>query len=356
MSDPLQEQLLGHLLGALDPAEEEQVAARLRTDPEVRRESARVGAWLEPLEPGRCVFEPPAGLAERTCRAVALQVESRAADDADHASGPTFGRYPARAGPTKRGCPGRRPMSPAAAPPDAAGRFRWVDLAAVAGFFAAASLLLMPAIQSSRFNAQLIACQDNLRQVGVGMIQYSQHHHGYFPYIPPRGRLAVAGIYAPILFRDGLVTDSRRFVCPGSPLAGRTGFRISSFDELQTVSQDKLDGLVRWMGGSYGWPLGHMRDGVYQGTKNLGRSCFALVADVPGSDPSNGRQSPNHGGRGENVLFECGAVRFVTSPQPFPQADDIFANDLGLVAPGLQVNDSVIGPSAARLSSMPIAQ
>jgi len=331
MSDPLQEQLLGHLLGALDPAEEEQVAARLLTDPEVRRELARVGAWLEPLEAGRCVFEPPVGLAERTCRAVVLQVES-----------PAVVR--------------RRPMSPVAAPPGAPGRFHWVDVAAAAGFFAAASLLLMPAIQSSRFNAQLIACQDNLRQIGVGMVQYSQHHNGYFPCIPLRGRLAAAGIYAPILVRDGLVTDSRRFVCPGSPLAGRTGSRIPSFDELQTASQDKLDGLVRWMGGSYGYHLGHVRDGVYQRTKNLGRSDFALAADTPGSDPSNGRQSPNHGGRGENVLSEGGGVRFVTSPQPFPQADDIFANDWGLVAPGLQLNDAVIAPSAARLSSMPIAQ
>jgi len=356
MSDPLQEQLLGHLLGALDPAEEEQVAARLRTDPELRREFARVREWLEPLEAGRYDFDPPAGLAERTCRVVALQVESPAADHSDHASGPTFGRCPARAGPTKRGCPGRRPMSPVAAPPDAAGRFRWVDVAAAAGFFAAASLLLMPAIQSSRFNAQLIACQDNLRQIGVGMIQYSQHHNGYFPTIPTRGRLAVAGIYAPILVHDGLVTDSRRFVCPGSSLAGRTGLRVPSFDELQTASQDKLDGLIRWMGGSYGYHLGYMRDGVYQGTKNLGRTGFALAADMPGSDPSNGRQSLNHGGRGENVLFEYGGARFVTSPQPFPEADDIFANDWDLVAAGLHPNDAVIAPSAARPILIPISQ
>jgi hypothetical protein len=331
MSNPLQEQLLGHLLGALDPAEEEQVAARLRTDPELRRESAQVREWLEPLEAGRYDFDPPAGLAERTCRAVALQVAS-----------PAVVR--------------RRPMSPVPSPPDAAGRFRWVDVAAAAGFFAAASLLLMPAIQSSRFNAQLITCQDNLRQIGAGMIRYSEYHNGYFPIIPTRGRLTAAGIYAPILVRDGLVTDSRRFVCPGSSLAGRTGFRIPSFDELQTASQDKLDGLIRWMGGSYGYHLGHVRDGVYQGTKNLGRTGFALAADMPGSDPSNRRQSLNHGGRGENVLFEYGGVRFLTSPKPFPQADDYFANDWDLVALGLHLNDAVIAPSAARPILMPISQ
>ena len=239
-------------------------------------------------------------------------------------------------------------MSPVAAPPDSAGRFRWVDVAAAAGFFAAASLLLMPAIQSSRFNAQLIACQDNLRQIGVGMIQYSQHHNGYFPCIPTRGRLTAAGICATILVGDGLVTDSRRFVCPASSLADRAGFRVPSLDELQTASQDKLEGLIRGMGGSYGYPLGYVRDGVYQGTKNLGRTAFAIVADVPGSDLSNLRQSLNHGGRGENVLSEYGGVRFVTSSKPFPQADDFYANDWNLVGLGLHLNDAVVAPSAAR--------
>jgi hypothetical protein len=251
---------------------------------------------------------------------------------------------------------GRWPMSPMATPPDSAGRFRWLDMAVAAGVFAAVSLLLMPAIQSSRFNAQLIACQDNLRQIGVGMTQYSQRYNGYFPCIPTRGRLAAAGIYAPILARDGLVPDSRTFVCPSSSLAGSTGFRISSFDELQSASQDKLNDLLCWMGGSYGYHLGYMRDGLYQGTKNLGRNTFALVADTPGTDPSNGRQSLNHAGRGQNVLFEYGGVKFVTSPRPFRQADDIFANDWGLVAPGLHLNDAVIAPSAARPVLLLISQ
>jgi hypothetical protein len=332
MSDPhVEEQLLGHLLGALDSAEEEQVVARVRTDPELRRELARVREWLEPLEAGREDFDPPVGLAERTCRAVALEVESAAAVR-------------------------RRPMNPVAAAPDSAGRFRWVDVAAAAGVFAAASLLLLPAIQSSRFNAQLLACQDNLRQVGVGMIGYTWYHNGYFPGATASGRLSAAGLCGPILVRDGLVADGRVFVCPASPLAGRAGFRMPLFEELQAASQDKLEGLIRLAGGSYGFPLGHIHDGIYQGPKNLGRGYFAIVADVPGSDPSNGRQSLNHGGRGENVLFECGAVRFVTSSRPFPQADDFYVNDFGLVGPGAHLDDSVVGPSEARLGAMPIEQ
>ena len=323
MSDPVQEQLLGHLLGALEEPEEEQVAARLENDPSLQRELARVRRRLEPLEPGRRDFVPPPGLAEQTCRLVASRAGSGAVAH-------------------------RRVMSPTAAPSGSAVRFRWLDVVVAAGIFAAASLLVAPAIQSSRSNARLVACQDNLRQIGVGMNLYSQQYNGYFPYIAPRGKFTVAGIYAPTLLRGGFVSDSRRFVCQGSSLAGQKGFHIPSLDELQVASREKLDDLIRWMGGSYGYHLGHRQDGVYYGTRNLHRTYFALAADAPGNDRSNGRQSPNHGGRGQNVLLEYGGVRFITLPQPHPQADDIFVNKLGIVAAGLDCDDSVIGSSAAR--------
>ncbi|MHC4177240.1 MAG: hypothetical protein ACYSWU_07025 [Planctomycetota bacterium] len=323
MSDPLQEQLLGHLLGALEESEQEQIAARLQGDAALRLELARVRGRLESLESGRRVFTPPPGLAERTCRAVASHADSSAA---------------AR----------RRPMSPADAAPGSGARFSWVDVAVAAAILAAVSLLTVPAIQSSRFNAQLVGCQDNLWQLAVGMKQYSQQHDGYFPSIPTRGELSGAVVCAPMLVSGGFVTDSRWFICPGSSLAGRKGFRISSLEELQTTSWKKLSGLPRRMVGSYGYPLGYTEDGVYHGTRDLGRAYFALVADIPGSDPSNGRQSLNHGGLGQNVLFECGGVRFVTSPRPDPRADHIYINDRGFMAPGLHYNDSVIGPSNAR--------
>ncbi len=71
MTDPVQEQLLGHLLGALDDSEQEQVAVRLRSEPEFREQLALVRSRLEPLSAARCDFLPPPGLAERTCRFVA---------------------------------------------------------------------------------------------------------------------------------------------------------------------------------------------------------------------------------------------------------------------------------------------
>lgn len=320
MTESLREQLLGHLLGALEDSEQEVIEARLKRDPQLRREWSLVRKRLEPLEAARCDFDPPAGLAERTCRLVALQAKS-ARPAGVH----------------------RRPMTPEAGGPSWVGRVRWLDVAMAAGIVLAASLLIFPAIQNSRFQAQLAACQHNLRELGVAMKQYSRQHGNYFPRIPIHGKASVAGVYGPMLLGDNLLSDVKWVVCPGSKLAGQDRFSIPSLEEIQSASEEELDQLRQRMGGSYGYCLGYIVGGRYQGTKDLNRSQFALMSDAPGNLP--GYQSLNHGGRGQNVLFEDGRVQFLTSSKPYEEADDFFANDLGLVAAGVHPNDSVIAAS-----------
>ena len=64
------------------------------------------------------------------------------------------------------------------------------------------------------------------------------------------------------------------------------------------------------------------------------------MSDSP-SDRAD-HQSQNHGGWGQNVLFENGGVKFLTKSKPDGSGDDIFTNDAGQVAAGLQQNDSVV--------------
>jgi prepilin-type processing-associated H-X9-DG protein len=70
------------------------------------------------------------------------------------------------------------------------------------------------------------------------------------------------------------------------------------------------------------------------------------MADRP---PPEGiaNNSINHGGAGQNVLFADGHAVFLTS-RMFAGADDIFANNAGKVAAGLDPRDIVLGHSAAR--------
>jgi len=328
MTNPVHEQLLGHLLGALDEPEQEVVEARLKSDPKLRRQLTQVRRQLEPLSAYPTDFVPPPGLARRTCRLVA-----------SHANAPPMSRLP----PSMSGllC---QPMTPEAAPPSWIGSIRWLDVAMAAGVFVAAALLTIPAIQSSRFNARVTTCQNNLREIGQAMTQYSENHYGFFPPMPPDGELAAADSYAQFLLNDALVSDPARFVCPGSALNEEEGFHIPSADEIRTVSREKLVRQQPWMGGSYGYCLGHLSDGAYRGTKNLRRPTFAVLSDVPGNLP--GYQSDSHGGRGQNVWFEDGHVRFLTSPQVVDSGGSIFANDAGYVAPGVHRDDSVIVPSS----------
>jgi hypothetical protein len=207
-----------------------------------------------------------------------------------------------------------------------------------------AILLIAPAISISRFSARRAACQDNLRELGSALTQYSQASGGYFPTVPTQGKLATAGIYAPVLFQNKYITDVNRFVCPDSGLAAkRNSFRIPTYKELELTSADKIVNLRPTLGGSYGYNLGYTKDGMYNPTKNLYRNNFAIMADAPSDRPDH--QSENHSGWGQNVLFENNNVKFATTSKPGGSNDDFFTNDAGQVAAGLQQNDSVVGAS-----------
>lgn len=323
MSDSAKEQLLGYLAGALDDAQQKEVELRLKSDPRFRREANLLREQIRPLEMLREDCTPPPGLAERTCRLVASEAEVANRPD----SRP-------------------RPMSEEATPPSWVGRISWLDIAVAATVFIAAFVLTPPAIQYSRSRARETACKDNLREIGQSLIHYADSHDGYFPQVPTRGPKAAAGIYAVMLNEADLLTDEERVICPGSSLARQQSHRIPTTDELQAASPEDLRQLQAVMGGSYGYTLGYMIDGVYYAVKSQGRPHFALMADAPNTDGTN-RQTLNHRGVGQNVLFGDGHVDFATSSLVSPLTGDFYSNDEGAVAAGMHIDDSVIGPSAA---------
>lgn len=329
----VEQQLLGYLLGALDDAERDAMEEELQRDSQLRERLVVLRRRLEPLRQARGEDDdPPVGLAKRTCEFVVAYA-------ATHSEQPSAALPPP---------PVLSDTLSSAAPPvglwGAGRQWSWPDFTVAAGIILAALAIVFPAIQSSRFQAQLLTCQDHLRQLGQSLTEYSTRHRGYFPQVPQQGTLAAAGIYAPALLGAGYLDDKRWVLCPASPLADDTQFRVPSLDELQATTGAELTRLRSVMGGSYGYSLGYTENGRYQPTRNLGRSHFALMADAP-SHSLPGYQSLNHGGRGQNVLFEDGHVTFLTTPKAVGPNDDVFVNDTGIVAPGTHRNDSVIGAS-----------
>jgi hypothetical protein len=325
MSHPVREQLLGYLLGALDDSEVESLEGLLQADPELRRELACLRRQLQALEAAVEDHGPPPGLARRTCDFVFAHAR------------------PAPAAPERR-LPGRRrSMAPETTPSGRPGRLSWLDSVVSVTILLVAGMVVLPAIFSSRFQARLVQCQDNLRVLGVSLTDYSRRHAGYFPQVPATGKLAAAGVYAPTLVSAGLLPEARIVICPDSPLAIQTDMAVPTLEQLQAAVEREAARLRRHMGGSYGYCIGHVENRVLVPTRNLGRERFAIMADAPSDLPEH--QSLNHGGRGQNVLFEDGHVMFLTTSQPCDSDDDIYSNDHHLVAPGDHCNDSVIAPS-----------
>jgi hypothetical protein len=333
MADRLEQQLLGYLLDALDDLEQERVREQLAGNPALRRRLARLRKSLRLLDEARMRFVPPGGLTGRTCRFVAGSGPAEEAAETD-----PFERISSPPLPTAT-------LAEVDARPAAAGGWSWKDLAVAAAIVVAATLLLFPAIENSRFNAQVEACSDNLRLLGHALAQYSQRHQNYFPPVPQEGRLASAGAFAPVLASMGYIESPRWLVCPASPLAEEPGFEIPSLEQVSaTYDEPTLERLRTRMGGSYGYCLGFVENGTYHNPRNRNRAWFALMSDAP-SNQLPGHQSLNHRGRGQNVLFEDFHVQFFTTPEPSGMRDHFFVNDIWQVAPGRHRNDSVIAGS-----------
>lgn len=334
MVDRTQSQLLGYLLGALEESEQDSVEDELDQNPKLMRDLALVRESLQPLWLAEPDYDPPPGLAERTCRLIASQPTPRANPS------PVDAEKPAE--------PAAAQIAPLPAAPLEGGRryASWLDVSVAVGIVAAMSLLVFPAVQNSRFNSRLFTCRDHLRQIGLALTQYSESQKGYFPPVYYRGRFAGAGAYAPVLLSNGFLDGPQWLVCPDSPLAEDRRFRIPSLDELLAASGEDLRAFRHSMGGSFGYNLGFLDDGRYYGPRNLRRPFYAVAADAPSHFLPN-HQTLHHGGRGQNVLFESGAVSFYATPQPNDEADHVFVNELGLVDAGRHRNDSVIGASDA---------
>ena len=162
MAHHVQEQLLGYLIGALDDSERRRVERRLETDPQWQAELAAVRESLRPLRLARQTYSPPPGLAARTCQKLAL-LAAPAAECIARASM----RRPAASRLARR-------MSPFVGPPSSTASWSWVDLCVAASILVALSLLVFPAVQKNRDHARLMACQDNLRHLGVNLAQLRQ--------------------------------------------------------------------------------------------------------------------------------------------------------------------------------------
>jgi len=327
MTSPSREHLLGYLLGALSPNEHDEVEAEIERNPSLRTELQRLKTCIEKvgLVDERPGFEPPAVLAQRTCRFVA-----DAARRVSLPSGRLSGQDVERAR-----------------------RFTWSDFVTIAAVIVAAASLFFPALSFSRTASRIATCQNQLRLIGFGMQEFSdlQPDHS-FPGPEAEGPRAAAGIVAPILVSQNLA-NSQMFLCPGSPRSGNAGnVRVPLLEELNGAGGKELAALQKAMGGDYGFNMGYVDGGKLLRAANSRRGQYVLAGDAP-SNSRPRRASANHADRGQNVLFEDGHVHFLRQLPIDPTLDDPFHNRNGWVAAGVDRDDAVLG--ASEDSPIPVA-
>jgi hypothetical protein len=146
-----------------------------------------------------------------------------------------------------------------------------------------------------------------------------------------------------MLRRTGHLEHIRFASCPGSGVTRADTAQMPTLDDelLMTEAPEQVIGLWCIIAGDYGYSLGYVENGRYRGTRNLHRPYFAILADAPSFDLPDYR-SLNHGGRGQNVLFENCRVIFLRMPHPAGHPDHFYVNDTGVVAAGRHRDDSVI--------------
>lgn len=338
----MRDDLVGFLMGALDASEHEEIKRKLETDSSLREDLSKVERCLTPLSWDTAKYTPPSGLADRTCNMVAEFAETggvamAAAGAAESAPGDGFDDLVSPAKP--------RQLRSAEALAADSGDWTFSDFVVAAGICFAAACLFFPAILNSRYNSQLAHCQNNMRKLGQSLISYSEDNGGYFPVIPDRGKLAVAGAYAAMLRDKGLVDDDQADIlqCPSRDRQTLI-VRIPRPQDVNAAKGPQLIALQQAMGGDYAYPLGYLENGKLRGIRNQNRTGYVILADSPNG--LEGKHTGTHG-KGQNVLFEHGNVAFYASRTRLSNRnDDIFENDRGEVQAGMHSEDVVLAPSS----------
>ena len=325
----MDENLIGYLLNALDDPSRREVEKHLRQNPEAQGRLELLQDMMEPLAADRENEEPPTGLRIQTLARVA--------------------EYRCRPKPPSPILAAPRPWVPARS------WWRRTDVLVAASLLLCVSLLSLPALNQIRYYHSRIACENNLRQFYFALRNFSDLHEGDFPNVAaatpePWNN---AGFFVPILNEEGLLGNDVSVQCPAN---GRIPPTQLTLQDLQKMDPDELDRVAWNLGGSYAYSLGYRDAEGAHGPHfdpNLANYIRPLLADRPPREIVLGdlRNSPNHGGRGQNVLFMDGHCEFCpqrTLPCPVGGFDDIYLNQDNKVQAGRGPWDAVLGESAAR--------
>ena len=335
----MHEELLGYLLGALEPHEMRRVDALIQSDPDLRRQLVELERALEPLERGcETPVDPvPFDLVARTMNSI-----------------PPLSGKDTSAGKSQATFDSLVPMHPEVqlAEPN-----QWSLIDWVGGAVAAAILLglMIPSLAEGRFEARKAACQNQLRQIGTALTQFViRDRNQRLPAVAESGPEAFAGVYAVRLHDAGLLPEPTARWCPSRETPQSDAVTLTPIGTVDTISDlheadvDTLREIQRYSGGHYAYTLGVQDGHRLKPPRFESRASFAVMSDAPPagfSGRSDMLRLTGHGGQGINVLFEDGRVQFLAIPTVNSLPDHPLLNNRNRTEAGVHIDDASLAPS-----------
>jgi hypothetical protein len=307
--------LIDYVLGRLEGSDREKLEEQLRFDAEAAGRVQRLTHAVHLLLDDGDALEPPVGLARRTMAMIARS-RSRPRSILDYA-------------------PVRVP-------------FRWADLAVAASIFIAGVLTLVPAVQRSRERMSQAGCVFNLQQLGQSLAQYASLHP-FYPYPPGQPSETHAGTFVALLHDAGLLRDLSVLDCPNNGPCPNRPTDLPSFEQLDDIRRTDHERYRQMLCWDYAYNVGYRHNSGRLGPlESRPPMAVPVVADQPAHVNFAlilDGNSPNHGRRGQNVLFSDGTVRWYYSRRISPHDQDLYLNNQREPRPGLDRRDSVLVPS-----------
>lgn len=298
-ANELEIDLIGRLLKANDSATDAALERRFKADPALIAKSNRLRDALVPLAADKAPIPVPADLDLRTIGFVACHMANANAED--YSSNVVLADdHPRRSGlPTSLIFSAQSLTSSSSL-----NRRTWF---AGIGLSVAFMLVLLPAVVAVRRQAQIHACQNNLRGMHQAMVGFTQTHDREFPLMEPDKP------------QTNVITQLRA-----------ASMVPAAYKPVCNTANKS---------GGYGFALGYEENGLVSALRNEPEfNGVPLAADLCG--PNNG-SFVNHQ-HGANVLFVDGSVRFCSTPRVGVDADHIYMNWKGEVKLGLGKYDSVV--------------
>ena len=324
------EDLLGYLIGALEPHEMDAVEDELERDPRLRDQRDQLTGTLDRIagDDDSAINHPPAGLIDRTLDRIDREATSES-------TSPTPVDLP----------PDTRVRLSPVASWTARANSPW-DVMVLASVAVVVLAIAVPALLRARDSQRRTACADGLRRLGAAITGFAMADPaGRIPALSSEGREAFAGMYAIRLHDAGRITDPSVRWCPSEPEPSPSAwqyidpFRLVAASKLQRAAPAELSEIRRTAGGHYAYVLGYGSAERHAAPRHESRPDFALLADW-----TPDRQHSPHG-ETINVLYEDESVRSISLGSLDALPDHPFRNHAGLPESGTTIDDAVLGPS-----------